>query len=170
MAGKSVTASFPALLRALSGDVVETIGSMPELQGTRTGADEQWIAAAPVRDDKGAVKGLYVTGWSFRRFAYHLEETVRHDLIESALRENDTRTKQPLLYAFVFDGSKVYGPPITPAVDVQALEALDLSAKTANDVTFHQQLEITQRTFGLAARRTPKLGPNCGIAVLRSEI
>ena len=90
--------------------------------------------------------------------------------MEAALKENNTGVKQPLLYVFVFDGKDVYGAPVTPMVDVEALAALDLGAKTAGDVVAHQQIEITGRTYGVAARRTPALGPNAGIAVLRSEI
>ncbi len=32
-----------------------------------------------------------------------------------------------------------------------------------------QVIEITGRKFGLGARRAPKMGPDAGIAVLRSE-
>jgi len=91
------------------------------------------------------------------------------DLVEDALKAGDSRTKLPLVYVFVFAGSKVYGAPVTPLVNCESLQGLDLVAKTEGGA-FHQQLEITGRGYGLAARRAPKMGPDVGVAVLRSEI
>jgi hypothetical protein len=169
LAGKSLTGAYPETVKVLSGVAVETIGSMPENAGARTGDDQQWVAAAPVRDRAEVVRGIYATGWSLRRFAYHLEETLKHDFMEDALKAHDTRFKAPLVYVFVFIGPKAYGAPITPLVNAQALEALDLPGKTAEGVVFHQRLEITGRTYGVSAKRAPKLGQNAGVAVLRSE-
>ncbi|HKQ70826.1 MAG TPA: hypothetical protein VJT73_15875 [Polyangiaceae bacterium] len=170
LAGKALNTAYPALIKVLAGEIIETRGSMPETAGARTGGDEQWVASAPVRDGQGVVRGMYITGWSMRRFAYHLEETLKHDLTAEALRASDSRVKQPLVYVFVFSGAKVYGAPVTPLVNAQALEGLDLAAKTDNGAVFHQQLEITGRGYGLAASRTSKLGDATGVAVLRSEI
>jgi len=71
---------------------------------------------------------------------------------------------------FVFAASKVYGAPVTPLVNAEALERLGLSTKTDQGVVFHQTLEITGRTYGVAARRAPKMGADVGVVVLRSEI
>jgi hypothetical protein len=170
LAGKSLTAAYPALAKVLAGEVVETRGSMPETAGARTGADEQWVIAAPVRDAQGVVRGLYASGWSMRRFAYHLEEALKHDLVTEALRAGDSRTKLPLLYVFVIAGPKAYGAPVTPAVNSDALEQLGLAAKTDNGIVHHQRIDITDRAYGLAARRAQKMGADIGVAVLRSEI
>lgn len=167
IADKSLVPAFPTLAKSLSGEGVETYGAMPELRGARNGADEQWVAAAPLRDDHGTVRGMYVSGWSLRRFAYHLEEALKTELREQA---KTTPGKLPLVYAFVFRGAKVYGAPITPEVDVEALEKLDLAARAGAQAVFHQQLEITGRAYGVAARKVPNLGPDAGVAVLRSEI
>ena len=113
---------------------------------------------------------MYVSGWSLRRFAYHLEETLKHDIVEDALKAGDSRTKVPLVYVFVFAGPKVYGAPVTPIVNSEFLQGLNLAAKTEAGGVFHQQLEITGRGYGLAARRAPKMGADIGVAVLRSEI
>jgi hypothetical protein len=169
LAGKSLTTAFPALAKVLAGEVVETRGSMPEI-GVRAGGDEQWVIAAPVRDAQGVVRGLFASGWSMRRFAYHLEETLKHDLVTEALRAGDSRTKLPLLYVFVIAGAKAYGAPITPAVNSEALEQLGLAAKTDNGIVHHQRIDITDRAYGLAARRAQKMGADIGVAVLRSEI
>jgi hypothetical protein len=170
LAGKSLVASFGAIEKVLAGEIVEVRGSMAEMAGARTGGDEEWVIAAPVRDAKSVVRGAYVSGWSLRRLAYHLEETLKHDLAADSLRAGESRTKQPLVYVFVFAGSKVYGAPVTPLLNSQTLEALDLLSKTDNGIAFHQQLEITGRGYGLAAARTPKMGKDVGVAVLRSEI
>jgi hypothetical protein len=170
LAGKSLVASYPGIVKVLAGEPTELRGSMPEVAGARNGADEQWVASTPVRDVSGAVRGIYLSGWSLRRFAYHLEEALKHDLADDALKSGDARAKLPLVYVFVFAGTKVYGAPVTPAVDCEALEALDLGTKTEGGNVFHRQLEITGRSYGLAALRAPKMGADVGVAVLRSEI
>jgi len=170
LAGKNLATAYPSIVKALSGESVETIGSLAENAGARAGEDQQWVAAAPVRDRSGVVRGVYATGWSFRRFAYHLEETLKHDFYDEALKAHDTRFKLPLFYVFVFVGPKAYGAPVTPLVNAQTLEGLDLPAKTADGATFHQRIEITGRVYGVAAKRVPKLWPDAGVAVIRSEI
>jgi len=169
LAGKSLVLAYPALTQVLAGEAIETRGAMAETAGARTGGDEQWIAAAPVRDGQGTVRGIYASGWSMRRFAYHLEETLKHDITAEAFRAGDKHVKLPLVYVFVLAGSKVYGAPVTPLVNAETLEKLDLAAKTVGDVTFHQTIEIAGRGFGLAARRAPRMGADIGVAVLRSE-
>ena len=169
MAGKSLVASYPDMSKVLAGAAIEMRGSMPETAGARIGGDEQWVAAAPVKDAQGQVRGIYASGWSMRRFAYHLEETLKHDMTSEALRSGEKHVKLPLVYVFVLAGSKVYGAPVTPLVNSETLQKLDLLSKTANDATYHQTIEITGRGFGLAARRTPRMGADIGVAVLRSE-
>jgi hypothetical protein len=169
-AGKSLVAAYPAMSKVLAGEALETRGNMEEAAGARTGGDEQWVAAAPVRDAAGAVRGIYASGWSMRRFAYHLEEVLKHDLNAAALKTGDKKlAKLPLLYVFVLAGGKVYGAPVTPAVNSETLEKLDLLSKTTGDVVHHQTIEITGRGFGLAAKRAPKMGADIAVAVLRSE-
>lgn len=169
LANKSVIAAFPDLKKALdpnSGNV-EVFGEMQEMRGLRTGQDQQWVVAHPVKDASGTVKGLFVTGWSYRRFAYHLEETAKRDLIEAAKQEN--RKKMPLIYVFVLKGKKAYGAPVTPDVNAQAVEGLDLVEKTGAG-PWKGSVDITGRTFGVAAQRTPELGPDAGLAVIMSEV
>jgi hypothetical protein len=170
LAGKSLLIGYPGLEKVLAGEPAELRGSMPEMAGAKSGADEQWIIAAPVRDAKGVVRGMYASGWSMRRFAYHLEETLKHDLVTDSLRAGESRTKQPLVYVFVFAGPRVYGAPVTPLLNSETLEGLAPLGKTEGGVTFHQQLEITGRGYGVAARRASKMGADVGVAVLRSEI
>jgi hypothetical protein len=169
LAGKSLVGSYPDMAKVLAGQAIETRGSMPETAGARAGGDEQWVAAAPVRDGEGKVRGIYASGWSMRRFAYHLEETLKSDMMSEALRAGDKHVKLPLIYVFVVAGSKVYGAPVTPLVNTETLQKLDLLSKTSGDATHHQTIEITGRGFGLAARRAPRMGADIGVAVLRSE-
>lgn len=169
LAGKSVIAAFPELKKALeaSSGNVEVFGEMQEMRGLRAGQDHQWVVAHPVKDAGGQVKGMFVTGWSYRRFAYHLEETAKRDLIEAAKQES--RKKVPIIYVFVLKGKKAYGAPVTPDVNAQAVEGLDLIEKTGAG-PWKGSVDITGRTFGVGAQRTPELGPDAGLAVIMSEV
>lgn len=168
LVGKSMLTSFPELRRALDGDYVETHGVMRELQGSRNGPDEQWVVGAPIRDGEGKVVGAYVSGWSLERYAYRLEHALRNDVTREAEQHGGGKT--PLAYAFVFRGDKVYGAPVTPAVNEEALQELDLATATKDGVVFHGQVVITGRKYGVAAQRVEKLGNDAGVALLRSEI
>ena len=82
--------------------------------------------------------------------------------------------KMPILYVALFDKDAVYGAfaPKTmpfPQVNEEALKNLDLVSKTAAGAT-GGPIRITERDFGWGAARTPKLGENIGVVVLRSEI
>jgi hypothetical protein len=168
LAHHSVVQTFPALKKAAdaaSGNV-EVFGEMEEMRGVRKGPDTTWVVAHPVKDKDGTVKGMFVTGWSFRRYAYRLEEQAKRDLLELAQKNEDK--KVPLVYVFALRGKKAYGAPVTPDVNAEAVEKLDALAKAGTGV-FHGQVEITGRTFGVAAQRTPELAEDTGIAVMMSE-
>ena len=137
---------------------------MPNPQGP----DREWVAGVPVKRDDGSLIGLLVTGWTYRRFAYHLQEALKRDLQDRLMREND-KGKLPVLYVLLFDKDGVYGARGTPPPDEKALGELGLTAKTANGPV-DAPLVIADRPFGYAAARVPKLGPDVGIVVLRSEI
>jgi len=167
MAGQSLLAPFPELAKAQGGAYVTTTGAFP---GTSTpaGPDRDWIASAPVKADDGRVVGLFVTGWTYRRFAHHLQESLKHDLAERLRKEHDTG-KLPIVYVAVFDRTGVYSAPQTPPVNEKALADAGLVDKTASGVA-QAAITITDRDFGYAAARAPKLGPEIGIVVLRSEL
>ncbi|HEX7668059.1 MAG TPA: hypothetical protein VF395_00665 [Polyangiaceae bacterium] len=166
MAGKALFTSFPDLTGA-GKQYTETTGSMPEASGVRAPrADGQWIAGAPVKVD-GVARGLYVTGWSWSSYAYHLEFALRGKIRSELV--NKREENEPLLYVFVLVGSAVYGAPVSPDVSRTALAAVDPLAKAKSGETFTDTIEITGRAYGLAVQRVPALGQGVGIAVLRSE-
>ncbi len=169
LAGKSVTKAFPALQKALdpASGVVEAFGEMPEMRGLKTGVDLAWAVGHPIKDDKGAVKGMFLTGWSFRSFAYHLEETAKRHVNDATKKAGKKLT--PIVYVFMVKGKTAYGAPLTPTVNADAVEGLGVIEKTANG-PFRTNLEITGRVFGAAAQRTPELGDDAAVAVLISEI
>jgi hypothetical protein len=169
LAQRPVFGTFPSLKKALepTSGVVEAWGDMPEMRGVKSGQDLEWVVAHPVKDKEGQVKGVFVTGWSFRRFAQHLEEQAKRTLLDMAQR--DKKLKLPIVYAFVVKDGKAYGTPGAPDVNVQAVEGLDLGNKTQGG-PFRGNLEITGRSFGIAAERVPELGDGALIAVLASEI
>jgi len=164
MAGKNLFSAYPELRQALTGKYVETQGSMPEAAGAKGRADAQWVAAQPVRV-AGEVRGLYATGWSWAAYAYRLEFALRSSVL-SSLRD---RQKAPLVYVFVVVGQSAYGTPISPLINAQEVERQNPLAGATETVPFARRIEITGRPFGLAVIRTPSLGKDAGIAVLRSE-
>lgn len=167
MAGQNLVGIFPDLKKSLAGAFVTTTGAFPGA-ATNQGADKDWIASTPVKDDSGKLLGLFVTGWTYRRFAYHLQESLRTDLSEK-IRKSGDNGKLPVFYVGVFDRSGVYTAPRTPPVNEKALVDADLATKTASG-PYQGTTSITDRTFGIGAIRVPKLGPDAGIVVLRSEL
>ena len=163
MAGKNIFASFPKLKQALAGKYVETSGAMPEAAGVK-GADGQWVAAHPISVG-GKTTGLYVTGWSWSSYAYRLENSLRSELRGALSSEHD---KLPLVYVYVVVADAAYGAPVSPQVNATAiLEQKPLTK--LKDGVFATKLEITDRQFTLAVGKTGALGPDVGVAVLRSE-
>jgi hypothetical protein len=165
MAGKDLFAAFPVLTKAKDGYVTGTgsFGGPP----SKNGPDEDWVAGCPVKRADGSTGALLVTGWSYRYFSRHLQEAYKTRLFEAS-KAAGTEGKLPVFYVAVFDKTGVYATPMTPQVNEQALAGQDLVTKTAAG-TATGTLTITDRAFGYAARRTPKLGPDTGVVVLRSE-
>jgi hypothetical protein len=169
MAGQNLFAIFPALAKGKDG-YTTAVGAFPNAAAgsTKTGPDEDWIAAAPIKRDDGTTGAIFVTGWTYRYFARHLQESLRDRLVEDAKKSGEER-KLPVFYVAVFDRTGVYSAPLTPVVDEQALAAQDLVNKTAAGPA-QGTLSLTDRAFGWAAVRTPKLAPDTGVVVLRSEL
>jgi hypothetical protein len=167
MAGQDLAKLFPGISKAIAGEYVETTGSFGgPPPANANGPDKDWLAAMPIKTDK--VAGLFVTGWSYRRFASHLQQVLK-EKFQSDLRESGNTGKMPVFYVAVFDGSGVYSERTTPKVDEDALAEAKLVEKTAAGPA-QGTATITDRAFGYAAKRTPKLGPDTGIVVLRSEL
>lgn len=168
MAGKDVVGAYPALRKALEGGTfVSTLGRFPGAPNP-IGPDKEWVAAVPVKRDDGSTAGLLVTGWTYRRFAFHLQESLKRELQDQILRGGDTG-KLPVVYVLLFDKEGAYGPRGVPPVNEKMLGELDLVTKTASG-SASGVLEITERAFGWGAARLPRLGEDIGVVVLRSEI
>ncbi len=169
MAGQDLAKLFPGISKALAGEYVETTGSFGgPVPPTANGPDKDWLAAAPVKNEQGKVVALFVTGWSYRRFATHLQEVLKENL-QTNLRKSGDTGKMPVFYVALFDASGVYSEKTTPKVSEQALAELKLVDKTKSG-TAQGTVNITDRDFGYAAKRTPKLGADTGVVVLRSEL
>ncbi len=169
LAQKSILVAFPPLKKGLeaSSGVVEAWGEMQEIRGIRTGQDMQWVAGHPVKDKDGQVKGMFVTGWSFRRFALHLEEMAKRELVAAAEREK--RKKVPIVYVFVVKDNHAYGAPVTPDVNAKAVEQMDLVQKTQAGA-YRSTIEITGRSYAVAAERVVELGEGTVLSAILSEI
>jgi hypothetical protein len=168
LAGKSIVAAFPPLKKALDqGGLAEAWGEQKDLRGVKMGPDLAWVIAVPVKDEKGATKGAFVTGWSLRAYAHRLEnaaQTVVREAAEKAGKKNPS-----LVYVFVVKGKTAYGAPLAPDVNATAIEGLDLVGKTSAG-PYRGTLEITGRGFGVAGTRAPDLGDDAVLAVLATEI
>jgi hypothetical protein len=167
MAGQDVWKLFPELKKTTTQPFVVASGLF---SGARAPGepDRDWVAAVPLKDMQGRYGGMLMGGWTMRRFAYHLQESLRHDLTEDQAKTKDPG-KLPIVYVAVFDPSGVYCAPVTPAVNQKALIDLGLAAKTAGGPA-HGVITITERDFGWAATRMPSVGPDSGAVVLWSEI
>jgi hypothetical protein len=165
MAGQNLFTSFPGLKAAANG-FVTTTGAFPGT-GTTKGPDEDWIAGAPVVDAKGAPGAILVTGWSYVYFSRHLQEALKTHLLDVA-KASHSDGKLPVYYVAIFDRRGVYPAPLTPDVNEKALAGEGLPDKTTGGPT-QGTVTITDRDFGFAAVRTPKLAPDTGVVVLRTE-
>jgi hypothetical protein len=164
MAQKELFSAFPALKGALEGRYVEARGSMPEAAEIRGRPDAQWVAAMPVRAD-GAVRALFVTGWSWSAYAYRLQMSLR----SSVAAARTEREKVPLLYVFVVVDGGVYGTRDSPDVNVATIRDAKVLEKVRGSEPFAAELDITGRPFGLGAVLAPDVGVNTALVVLRSE-
>jgi hypothetical protein len=166
MAGQNLFTVFPALTKAKTA-YTTTTGVFPNAS-TKNGPDEDWIAGVPVKRETGETGAVFVTGWTYRYFARHLQESLKDRLTDEA-KKTDSEGKIPVFYVAVFDKTGVYSAPLTPPVDEKALAEQSLVDKTAGGPA-QGTLNITDRAFGWAAIRTPRLAPDTGIVVLRSEL
>jgi hypothetical protein len=167
MAGQNITQIFPALADAMKGGYAATTGAFPGPPGP-AGPDKDWVAGAGIKRDDGAVAGMVITGWTYRAFARHLQESLERDIKQKLLDSKDMG-KMPIVYVAVFDASGVYTAPKTPQVNEKALADQHLLDATKAG-SAKGTVTITDRAFGWAATRTPSLAPDTGVAVLRSEI
>jgi hypothetical protein len=173
MAGKDLVAGWPGIKPVTAGaPYAATTGQFPGTPNP-AGPDREWVAAVPVKKADGTQLGVLVTGWTYRRFAYHLQVTLQREMQDQLMRNNE-KGKMPILYVCLFDKENVYGAgapgaiPV-PEVNEKALVQVGLHAKTEAGVA-SSPLKITDRDFGWAAARLPKLGSDVGVVVLRSEI
>jgi hypothetical protein len=173
MAGKDLVAGWPGIKPVVSGaPYAATTGQFPGAPNP-AGPDKEWVAAVPVNKSDGSRQGILVTGWTYRRFAYHLQVTLQRELQDQLMRSGD-KGKMPIVYVCLFDKENVYGAgapgamPV-PEVNEKALGQAGLYTKTEGGPA-SSPFKITDREFGWAATRLPKLGPDVGVVVLRSEI
>ncbi len=166
-AGKNLLTAYPALAPAAKGQTVEGLGSTPEARGVNRGDDAQWVYATPVQVN-GAQKAIYVTGWSWRRYALRLQDQLLMDFHTGV--SSDKPTAQPLLYVFVLVDNKAYGAPLAPDVDQQAVEGMNLLSKLQGDTPWQGTVEVNGYAFGVAARRAKPFGDHVAFVILRAEV
>ena len=166
MAGRDLFKVFPSLSAAKNGPTIAT-GAF-ELPPPPAPADRDWVAAVPVKKADGSVAGIYLTGYTYRQYAFQLQDTLRQRMSDD-LEKSHSTAKLPVFYVMLFDPTGVYGTPLTPAVNENAMRDLDLASKTASGPA-QGTVTVDDREFGWSAARAPSLGPSMGIAVMRSEL
>ncbi len=165
MAGRNVGAAFPALKNATGFTTTTGVFDLP---GPPAPPNRQWIGAAAVTKPDGSTGGVYIAGWTYRQYAYLLQDTLRARM-EDEIDKAKSTAKVPIFYVMIFDPSGVYGTPMTPDVNEKAMRDLDLLAKTAAGPA-QGVVNVSDRDYGWAAARAPSLGPNIGIASMRSDL
>lgn len=165
MAGKSLFKAFPKLAEAKS-KYVETGGKMEEAAGVAGKPDAQWVAATPIQVG-GQTKAVYAAGWSWSSYAYRLENALKSRINEAITDdEGNLEEKMPLYYVLLIADGEVYGKPVTPQVNLDAVKKLE---PLKQGDSFDTTLEIDGRGFGLAVQKAPALGAQVAVAILRSE-
>lgn len=163
MAGQNLFGAFPPLAAAGTRPFVAANGVFPGVQN-----DRDFVGASALRRADGSVGAVLVSGWSYRAFGRHLRTALEIELKERQSKGAETG-KAPLFYVAVFDATGVYGAPLTPAINEKAIaDARPLEASAAGPATL--VVEIEGRPFGLGLVRTPPMGQETGVAVLRSEL
>lgn len=162
----SLTKAIPEVSRALEprAGLVEAFGTMHELRGAEKGNDMQWVVGFPITDAGGKVKGAFVTGWSFRAYAYYLEEEIRRHLSQTA---EDPLRGPPLCYVFLVRGKDAFGAPVTPDVNAEALGKLDIPSKVAGGA-FHAVVAVADHRFLIVAKPFAALGEGTAVALMIS--
>lgn len=163
LAEKNLFSGYPDLQGALGG-YRESRGAMEGAAGVRGRPDGQWVAAAPIQS-AGQARALYVTGWSWSAYAYRLETALR----SSILTETKEGDKVPLIYVYLVVGEDVFGAPVAPRVNAEAIAKLGPLERASGAGVWSSPLEIEGRSFGVALLRAPALGKDVIVAVLRSE-
>lgn len=163
---KNVFTAFPTLKTCIEKPgVVETFGEMEEMRGVKRGIDTTWVIAHQVLGKDGKARGAFVSGWSFRAYAYYLEQQAKSFLLEEAKKTKSN--KVPIAYVYLVKAQKPYGAPDSPEVNGDELVKSDL-LKLAEAGRFRGQREITKRQFGVAAERSKELGDDAVLAVVAS--
>jgi hypothetical protein len=166
MAGANLFATFPNLKNAKGAFTTAT--GVLKTESATTQNDKTWVGEVAVSKSDGSVGGYYLTGYTFRQYAFQLQDAMKQKMNDDLAKSGNNR-KLPVFYLMLFDASGVYGPPMTPEVNESIVKDLDLVTKTAS-APAQGVVNISDRDFGYAAMRLPSFGSDVGVVVLRSEI
>ncbi len=166
MAGANLFATF-SNLKNMKGPFATATGVLKG-ESPASQNDKTWVGAVPVTKSDASTGGYYLTGYTFRQYAFQLQDAMKQKMNDDLAKRND-HAKLPVFYLMLFDSSGVYGPPMTPEVNESIVKDLDLVNKTAT-APAQGVVNISDRDFGYAATRLPSFGADIGVVVLRSEI
>ncbi len=166
-ADKSLIKAVPETKAMLdkSEKLVEVFGYMEGLRGVNKGNEMQWIVGAPVLVE-GELKGAFVTGFSLRRYAEVLENTLKAKLTEETEKN---KQMMPLFYNFILKGDKAYGTSVTPDENMAAVAEQNPIANMQGG-SFSKTIEVEGRPFHLAAKPAPALAKDAAVAIMLSPV
>lgn len=167
LATKNVLGAIPELAKVREAKKpLELFTDLPELRMTQQVPEQEWVVGLPVSVE-GKPKGFVITGWSLRAYARRLEDQASRDLKEQSKKLGEKN--EPLVYALLAKGKAIYGGPKIPEVTTKALADLDVVGKTSGGA-WVGSLELTGRTYAVAAKRAPALGDDTAVIVMLSGI
>ncbi len=116
---------------------------------TKNGPDEDWIAASPVKREDGATGAVLVTGWTYRFFARHLQESLKTGC--SRRRRRPARRARSPSFTSPSSTSRASTPRRRPAGRREGARRAGPRRQDGRGPRTGT-LTITDRPFGLAAR------------------
>ncbi len=168
LAEKDLFASFPGLKKSVegAGAPAETFGEMPEMRRVKKGDELEWVAAVPLLDKDGKVRGALCGGWTLRWYATYLQNQGKRFLDAEVAK---AKAREPVMYVYIVKGSKAYGAQETPDANAEAVGKLDLATKAKGGL-FKSKLDITGVPFAVAALPAPDFGDDAALAVVASVL
>lgn len=168
LAEKDLFAAFPGLKKAVegAGAPAEAFGEMAEMRRVKKGDELEWVAAVPVLDKDGKVRGAFCGGWTLRWYATYLQNQGKR-IVDAQVAK--AKSREPVMYVYIVKGGKAYGAQETPDANAEAVAKLDLASKAKSGL-YKGKLDITGVPFAVAALMAPEFGDDAALAVVASVL
>ncbi|MGC4088894.1 MAG: hypothetical protein QM756_13535 [Polyangiaceae bacterium] len=163
LAGKNLFDAFAELRPAAAGKYVEARGAIEAASKIRGGPDAQWVAAAPVSPGARRRRSTPRAGLG-PRMRTACRTTCKGASRAACRRTRRSRSPTCTWWSAAASTARRFLRKSTRAPSPTSISSREVAAKRSQ-----RELVITEREFGLGFLRLPELGPDVGVAVLRSE-